>query len=101
MTTADGKTPQEAGWTTKTHHDYELYGKSTKELSEMQAAQHETAASGQILDPVGGLNEGGWASSAAVYVWDDEYGDVGPEFPELEKQLFGGDHVRSGIAFEK
>jgi ATP-dependent RNA helicase DDX3X len=34
---------------------------------------------------------------SAVYEWADEYGDVGPEIPELEEQLFGGDfRVRKG-----
>ena len=38
---------------------------------------------------------------AAVYEWNDEYGDVGPRFEELEKQLFGAEnHVRAGINFE-
>jgi len=36
--------------------------------------------------------------NSAVYEWDDEYGDVGPEVPELEQDLFGGDfRVRQGI----
>jgi hypothetical protein len=29
-----------------------------------------------------------YAASSAVYEWDDEYGDVGPEVPQLEEQLF-------------
>lgn len=40
-----------------------------------------------------------WASGEARYEWNDEYGDVGPAFPELEKILFGDeDHVRAGSA---
>jgi hypothetical protein len=35
--------------------------------------------------------------NSAVYEWDDEYGDVGPEMPELEQDLFRGDfRVRQG-----
>lgn len=30
-----------------------------------------------------------WLSDAAVYAWDDEYGEVGEKNPELEKILFG------------
>ncbi|KAK0729813.1 P-loop containing nucleoside triphosphate hydrolase protein [Lasiosphaeris hirsuta] len=30
-----------------------------------------------------------WESNARVYEWDGEVGDVGPEFPDLELQLFG------------
>lgn len=29
-----------------------------------------------------------YAASSAVYEWNDEYGDVGPEVPQLEEQLF-------------
>jgi len=29
-----------------------------------------------------------WASSAAKYEWNDEYGDVAPRVPELEAMLF-------------
>jgi ATP-dependent RNA helicase DDX3X len=39
---------------------------------------------------------------SAVYEWDDEYGDVGPEIPELEQDLFGGDfRVRQGNHMDK
>lgn len=38
-----------------------------------------------------------YLANSAVYEWSDEYGEVGPEIPELEKQLFGGDfRVRQG-----
>ncbi|KAH9436970.1 hypothetical protein MCOR02_000633 [Pyricularia oryzae] len=30
-----------------------------------------------------------WDGSAPLYNWDGEEGDLGPEYPELEKQLFG------------
>lgn len=30
-----------------------------------------------------------WGSSAVVYSWDGEQGDLGPEYPELEAELFG------------
>ncbi|KAJ5124158.1 DEAD/DEAH box RNA helicase [Penicillium bovifimosum] len=34
-----------------------------------------------------------WASVATRYEWNDDYGEIGPAVPELEKQLFGSDHV--------
>lgn len=38
-----------------------------------------------------------YLAESAVYEWDDEFGDVGPEVPELEEQLFGGHfRVRQG-----
>lgn len=30
-----------------------------------------------------------WDGDARVYTWDDEYGDVGPKFEDLERELFG------------
>ena len=45
---------------------------------------------------------GDWANKAAIYEWKEEYGEIGPRFEALEKQLFGNDfHVRSGIKFDR
>ena len=30
-----------------------------------------------------------WDGFAPVYEWSEEYGDVGPEMPALEEELFG------------
>jgi ATP-dependent RNA helicase DDX3X len=86
---APKKNPQEAGWVEKQPYDYDTYNKSSKELYD------------EGLAP-GGLGAQDWASNAAKYEWDEEYGDVGPEFLELEKQLFGGENrMRTGIEFSK
>jgi ATP-dependent RNA helicase DDX3X len=45
-----------------------------------------------------------WEGNAAVYEWDGETGDIGPEYPELELQLFGNPAERTasqGIDFSK
>jgi hypothetical protein len=43
-----------------------------------------------------------YLTHSAVYEWNDEYGDVGPEVPDLEQQLFGGDfRVRQGQHMDK
>src|SRR5437868_6330343 len=44
-----------------------------------------------------------WESNTAVYEWDEEEGDIGPEHPELESQLFGDPDKRDpqGIEFNK
>ncbi len=106
---ASGKTPQEYGWVSKSAFDYATYEKTSKELAEALKAAAENE-SGQpvkleevgIEGAVGGLRAGDWANNAAVYTWDDDYGDVGPRFEALEKQLFGSEyHVRSGIQFDK
>lgn len=42
-----------------------------------------------------------WESNAKVYEWDGQEGDIGPEFPELEIQLFGDpkNRAKQGIDF--
>ncbi|TVY86315.1 ATP-dependent RNA helicase, partial [Lachnellula willkommii] len=108
------KTPGEHGWADKKDaaYDYATFSKSNKQLAdEEKAARGEAAgqtpadSQGPEAEPVGavgGLQTGQWASNAVVYEWREEYGDVGPRFPDLEKQLFGSEfHVRQGIEFKK
>lgn len=40
---------------------------------------------------------GDFDSNARVYHWDGEEGDVGPEFPELEHELFGPPDQRLAV----
>lgn len=54
---------REAGWTERTVHNY-------------------NDGDASAVD---------WAGAAAKYEWSDEYGEVGPEVPELERTLFGGE----------
>lgn len=43
-----------------------------------------------------------WGHKSRRYEWDDEFGDVGPEVPELEKDLFHGEfQMRRGIRFDR
>ncbi len=44
-----------------------------------------------------------WESNARIYEWDGETGEVGPELPELELELFGDPNNRmsAGIDFSK
>jgi ATP-dependent RNA helicase DDX3X len=92
------KNPREHGWVEKTSYDYETYNKTGKELKD------EAAASAPVeVDEshVMGVDRGAWASSAAIYEWNEEYGDVGPAFLALEEQLFRGeDRMRAGVNFE-
>lgn len=79
---------REHGFAPPVAYDYDSYNTMTKE--ERDAA----AAEGRYVEP-------GWAATAARYEWDDEYGDVGPEDPKLEEELFRHDNVmRKGNAFE-
>ncbi|KAF4345965.1 ATP-dependent RNA helicase [Fusarium beomiforme] len=45
-----------------------------------------------------------WGCNARAYAWQDEYGDVGPRYPELELELFGDPstrHDRVGLDFSR
>lgn len=57
------------GWTETVAFDYNSYQKS------------------------GGDNPYEWYGTAEKYEWKDDYGDVGPEIPELEKILFGNEFI--------
>ena len=83
-------TPQAHGWVEKSAYNYDVYTKSSKEVDEAKADYEAN-----------GVEVGEWAGNAAVYKWDDDFGDVGPRFPELEKQLFGGEVMKQGIDFQK
>lgn len=76
--TAKPKNPQEHGWAVKKEYDYSTFMKTSKELAEVDAAAAQESGDG-------GVEVGGWASNAAVYEWNDEFGDVGPQHAELEK----------------
>ena len=73
---AETKPETPPGWVLPTAYDYTAYGK-------------------------GDNNE--WDSNAHVYEWDGENGDIGPEHPALEAQLFGDPDKRGkqGIDFSK
>ena len=43
-----------------------------------------------VFQRMGG-NDGNWLGQAQGYDWRDEYGEVGPQVPELEAKLFGGE----------
>ena len=69
-------------------YDYKIYNASTREErqdAEKEAAEKKANDDEQFTDDIPL-----WASNAVRYEWDDEYGDVGPAHPELERQLFQG-----------
>ncbi len=65
-----------AGWVEPIPINYDAFGKD---------AEHE------------------WEGNARVYEWDGETGDIGPEFPDLEVQLFGepGKPAKHGLDFSR
>lgn len=84
---------KQSGHATRIAYNYAQYNMTE---AERRAAEGD----GPTLAPGDVLQDEGWASNAVVYEYSDEFGDVGPAHPELEKQLFGSDvHVTTGIDF--
>lgn len=79
---------REHKWVEPQKYDYSIYNKQGTDAGTdtVQSLRYE------------------WASSAGKYEWNDEYGDVGPRVPELEKELFNDDlrmkHGDNFSAFE-
>ena len=85
----DGASKDKEAWVPREAYDYRVYNAQTREERELLEADEKL-----VLPD--------WAANAQKYEWSDEYGDIGPEHPDLEKQLFGGDFlVRRGQELEK
>ena len=73
-------------------YDYSVYNATTREEREVaeKAISERRAAEQKEEDQDGEFTADVplWASNAVKYEWRDEYGDIGPAQPELEKQLF-------------
>lgn len=53
---------------------------------------YETVNSGAAPEDVG-RDEASWLGNAAIYEWDDEFGEVGPKNEKLEEMLYHGFNV--------
>lgn len=74
---------REKGWAEPQRYNYDIYTASFKPGDESADRSH-------------------WASNAAKYEWNDEYGDVGPQNEELEKMLFRDEYTnRAGDMFKQ
>lgn len=93
-------------------------GEGNGHAPEAKASQGETAEATEAADGAGvwqtqddtrynyaefGDRDGEYEGSARVYHWDGVEGDIGPEFPELELEIFGpidqrGDNFGPDIA---
>ena len=71
------KRVRDAQWAEPEKYDYETYNAPPKD--QRSAAPAESGEADDV--PV-------WAGNATRYEWKDEYGEVGPEHPALEKMLF-------------
>lgn len=66
--------------------------------NEPSAFQYDTVAGGESNAAAADIK---WLSDAAVYEWNDDFGDVGERNPELERQLFEDpDMQRAGNAIQ-
>ena len=74
----------EHGWVTPADYDYKLYADNKQSSIRQQPEATADEEAGPTTDQVPV-----WASDAARYEWKEEFGDVGPTIPRLEKQLFG------------
>jgi len=78
----------------KTEFNYKVYNAKTREereAAEAEMKQDDAQPAGEEEDDEDGSYTAEvpvWASNAVKYEWNDEYGDVGPAHPVLEKQLF-------------
>ncbi|KAJ9660954.1 hypothetical protein H2201_006682 [Coniosporium apollinis] len=71
------------GFVERTPYDYSVY------------------ASGRKDDDGADREEPAWLANAAIYEWNDDYGDVGPAIPQLEIELFGSDYrMQAGTKFD-
>lgn len=85
------KQAREAGWVAPQAYNYET-----------AQAKHGDPAPSSSVEQVDTEEVAGWMHKAVKYEWQEEYGDVGPEVPELEKQLFGGDtRTKTGQFLDK
>ena len=84
------KRSRDHGWAEPQKYDYETY--NAPNVSVTPAPE---AVENEFIVPV-------WASNAKKYEWSDEFGDVGPRVPELERILFGDpDQPERGVDFDK
>ena len=84
------------GWVEPEKYDYETYntsrGREETTVVEGEAMNGEAETTQDVPE---------WAANAAKYEWSDDYGEVGPPFPDLEKQLFKDEFTnRIGLNFK-
>lgn len=93
---------REHGWAEPVGYDYSRYQRNNAPRAGTDGAVVDGTIGGDgdgiaVGDSATDFEPPAWESAAARYEWKDDYGDIGPAFPELEKILFGDeDHVRAG-----
>ncbi|KAL6713458.1 hypothetical protein ACLMJK_008923 [Lecanora helva] len=75
---------RDASWVEPQKFDYNTYNAGPKEQRSTVAAVGTEEAAGTEEDSVPT-----WAANATKYEWEDDYGEIGPKYDILERQLFG------------
>lgn len=82
---------REAGWVAPQAYNYDT-----------AMAKHGDTAQPSAVEQVDVEDMPSWMHNAVKYEWKEDYGDVGPEVPELEAQLFKSDsRTRTGQFLDK
>lgn len=88
------------GWAPPETYDYSKYVAPVGPAAGPAAPVAEQSEIGG--EPPAAADLPKWAGNAAKYEWRDEYGDVGPEIPELEEMLFRSEFInRTGLKINK
>lgn len=83
------------GWAAPETYDYSKYVAPTGPAAPVEQSEFGG-------EPIAAEELPKWAGNAAKYEWKDEYGDVGPEIPELEEMLFRNEFInRTGLKISK
>lgn len=75
-----------SNWPRAVRYDYSVYNVKPED----QDGSNERLGETPLPEPD---DKPDWLHKAAKYEWDDEYGEIGPEVPELEEQLFHNKHI--------
>ena len=91
---------RDAGWVEREKYDYTTYNAPPNAVPAPPGAASNGGEYGGATEQTNDIPS--WAANAMKYEWSDEYGDVGPAHPELEKQLFRNELLnRTGLKFNK
>ena len=73
-----------------------------RDLGWTEPIKYDYAAFNANAKPSKGDPSPHWAANAQKYEWDEDFGDVGPPVPELEKILFGDEEttMRKGEKYD-
>ena len=97
---AKAKLALEKGWVPQVQYNYEATIAPLTQR-EPRANDNTNPDATSAVNLPDGEELPGWMHRAKKYEWKDDYGDLAPEIPELEKELFGSElRMRKGHRFD-